>query len=105
MDCSDFSEDSSSTAGDTEVEEEELLKQKASNHKVNSYDCYKHDSSIYEPEKSSLLSRLSKWNWQSISTFGCLWLAYLLCNMSYSIVGPFFPHEVELHLDNCGNTF
>ena len=56
----------------------------------------KHDSA-----SCTCLAQLRRWNWKNITTISCLWLAYLLCNMSYSIVGPFFPDEV--HIAEYGN--
>ena len=54
-------------------------------------DEIKHDSA-----SCTCLAKLRRWNWKNITTISCLWLAYLLCNMSYSIVGPFFPDEVHI---------
>ena len=55
----------------------------------NTHDCYKYDS-YSEPERNSCL------NWENIVAISCLLLAYLLCNMSYSIMGAFFPDEVNI---------
>lgn len=54
-------------------------------------DSFKYD----EPEKSSRFTRLKRWNWKIILTIILMSIAYLLCNMCYSIMGPFFPHEVK----------
>lgn len=34
------------------------------------------------------------WNWKNITIAAFLWVAYLLCNASFSVIGPFFPEEV-----------
>ena len=35
------------------------------------------------------------WNWKNLSATACLWLTYLFVSAAYSIIGPFFPSEVE----------
>lgn len=57
---------------------------------------YKQDE-LAEHKNSSVLERLRSCNWFNIATLSCLWLAYLLCNMSYSIAAAFFPEEVCGH--------
>ena len=86
----------------SESEEEELYrkivpfnpnKDKTTNHYHN------HNGSTEKKPKKSRLSRLREVNWRNAVTVTCLWLAYLLCNMSYSLLGPFFPVEVKLTPD------
>jgi len=49
-----------------------------------------------EKEKQiAKLSLLSKWPWTHILTVLCLWLAYFLCNLANSLLGPFYPQEVS----------
>ena len=81
---------SSSSSESGSEEDWELLQHEKTTLRQNSHDCYKYD----EPKKRSLLIRLRSWNWKNILTIATLWVAYLLCNMCYSIVFPFFPDEV-----------
>ena len=32
----------------------------------------------------------------------CLWLAYFVCSIAYSIISPFFPLEVVIVINECG---
>ena len=34
-------------------------------------------------------------NWRNIVVVVCLWSAYLLCNVAYSTINPFFPQVVS----------
>ena len=37
----------------------------------------------------------TKENCKSLFAGLCLWIAYLMCNMAFSIIAPFFPNEVS----------
>ena len=37
-----------------------------------------------------------KFRWRVLVSFTVLWVAYVLVNAAYSVVGPFFPLEVSL---------
>ena len=45
----------------------------------------------------------STWNWRNLIVLATLWLAYCFVGGAYSVIGPFFPHEVGLrwHLLLC----
>ena len=60
----------------------------------------KQDKSNAETEKASRLSRLRNLNWKNIVTIGCLWLTSFIINVSFSIMGPFFPDAVCYIVDN-----
>lgn len=38
-------------------------------------------------------------NWRSMWIFFCLWTAYFLTCLAYSIMNPFFPQEVNVTMD------
>ncbi len=44
-------------------------------------------------------TRRSNWkkrcNWKNVVVCLCLWLAYTLCNVAYSMINPFFPQIVS----------
>ncbi len=37
-------------------------------------------------------------NWKKILVVVILWLAYMLCNVAFSIIAPFFPKIVSIQL-------
>lgn len=78
------------SSADSSNEEEKLL-QKAISEKLASK-----IAAAEEKGKSKILATLCSWNWENIVIIMCLWVAYLLCNIAYSTIGPFFPREVIL---------
>ena len=53
---------------------------------------YSHTS----PGKGVKKSLTRKWKWKDIFTGVTLGLGYLFVSTAYSIIGPFFPEEVQL---------
>lgn len=43
----------------------------------------------------SLQCKICRCDWKNIAIMICLWIAYLLCSASYSLIGPFFPKKVN----------
>ena len=41
-------------------------------------------------------------NWKDVLTTSCLWLAYFLCNVAFSLIAPFFPEEVYTYVHTQG---
>lgn len=48
-----------------------------------------------EKEDTSCLSRMFKWKWMEGTILVCQLVAYIACNMAYSLIGPFFPGEAS----------
>jgi hypothetical protein len=42
---------------------------------------------------------LSRWKWREGAILVCLVIAYMACNVAYSMIVPFFPGEAR----NCSN--
>ena len=52
------------------------------------------DESLLTPQAPDNKKQKSSLNGKNVALFVCLWVAYFLCSMAYSIIGPFFPQEV-----------
>lgn len=48
-----------------------------------------------EKEDISCLSRMFRWKWMEGAVLVCQLVAYIACNMGYSLIGPFFPGEAS----------
>lgn len=54
----------------------------------------KQQATVTERIRSSLLSVTQ--NWKNLAALVCLWIAYFICTMGLSLLGPFLPQEVQL---------
>ena len=43
--------------------------------------------------------RLLRWKWKEAVILACNLVAYTACNMTMSLMGPFFPGEVNIILN------
>ena len=55
-----------------------------------------------EAEYTSYLSKLLKWKWREAAILACQLVAYMGCNMAYSLMSPFFPEVVSMHSAHAG---
>ena len=85
---SDNAPSSSGDASDSYESEQELLP-------LNEAPSSKLGTEEEEEKEKSLCSAILSWDWKNIGVIGCLAIAYLLCNVSFSTISPFFPEEVR----------
>ena len=48
-----------------------------------------------DPHKCHSWGSQCRQDWRKILALVCLWMAYLLCNVAYSMISPFFPQVVS----------
>ena len=65
-------------------------------------DCFQRKPKEQPAESRGFLSRLLKWKWREAAILACQLVAYMGCNMAYSLMGPFFLEVVSLiHMHAC----
>ncbi len=53
------------------------------------------DKEVKRTEEVKKDKEVKRDKWKRFITVCSLWVAYLVCNAAYSIIGPFFPNEVQ----------
>lgn len=46
-------------------------------------------------KKESRKRSIRQWNWKNIAVVASLAMCYLLCNMAFSTISPFYPEEAR----------
>lgn len=49
-----------------------------------------------EPLLDKKKSRISQWKWKNIAIVASLAMCYMLCNMAFSTISPFYPEQARL---------